>query len=90
MPLTRDETPNSSARGHCGPPRLLPEETAYPSQNTVLLGVVRVVLARNLKNGGEGGGIRVDAVPYPISNLVQGQRLRIRPGTHATAYVLVD
>lgn len=48
---------------------LLAKETAHTLQNTVFLGVVRVVFAWNLENGGKWVGERVYRVADPLCNL---------------------
>lgn len=48
---------------------LLSKEPPYPSQNTVLLGVVGVVFAGDFKNGGESSRVRIDSVSDLVGNL---------------------
>ena len=55
---------------------LLSEQPAHPLEYAVLLGVVRVVLGGDLEQRGESGRVRLDAVPYPLSNLRPSLALR--------------
>lgn len=49
--------------------RLLSKEPAHPPEHAVLLGVVGVVLARDLEDCRERCRVCIDAVPYPVGNL---------------------
>lgn len=55
---------------------LFSKQPAHPSQNTVLLGIIGVVFARYFKNGGEGGGVGVDAVAYAVGDLELEDKVR--------------
>lgn len=48
---------------------LLSKQTTHPSQNTVLLGIIRMIFAWNLEDRGEGSGVGIDSVSYPVGNL---------------------
>lgn len=48
---------------------LLAEQSSHTLENTVLLGVVRVVFARNLEDSGEGVGECVYCVADALCNL---------------------
>lgn len=48
---------------------LFAKQPAHSAQNTVLLGVVRVVLARNFENGRESSSVGIDSMSYAIGNL---------------------
>lgn len=50
---------------------LFSKQPAHPSQDAVLLRIIGVVFARYLKNGWEGGGVRIDAVAYAVGDLKQ-------------------
>lgn len=52
---------------------LLSKEPAHPLQHTILLRVVRVVLGRDLKQRGESGRVRLDAVSYLLGDLAARQ-----------------
>ncbi len=55
--------------GHLQIHALLPKQSPYSPQDTVFLGVVGMVLARDLEDGGEGGRVRVDAMSDLVRNL---------------------
>lgn len=53
---------------------LLSKEPAHSLQHTILLRVVRVVLGRDLKQRGESGRVRLDAVSYLLGDLAARQQ----------------
>jgi hypothetical protein len=67
-------------------PLLLAEQLPHSLHDTVLLGVVRVVLRRDLEQAWEGLVVGVDAGSYALGNLLQVSTTRIlanrpsRPG----------
>ena len=55
----------------CPPsPLLLAEQLPHSLHDTVLLGIVRVVLGRNLEQAWESLVVLVDAGPYALGNLL--------------------
>lgn len=48
---------------------LLSEQSPDALQHTILLRVIGVILGRNLKQRGEGGGVALNTVSYPLGNL---------------------
>lgn len=50
-------------------PILLSKKPANTLQHTIFLGIVRVVLAWDFQEGGECGGVGVDAVSYSVGDL---------------------
>jgi hypothetical protein len=48
---------------------LLSEQSPDPLEHAVLLGVVWVVFRRNLEERRESGGVCLNAMPYPFSDL---------------------
>ena len=48
---------------------LLSEQSPDALQHAVLLRIIGVVLGRNLKQRGEGGGVTLNTVSYPLGNL---------------------
>lgn len=67
--------PLSMAQAH-----LFAKHAAHASQHAVLVGVVGVVFAGDLEDGGEGCRVGVDAVPYPVGDLEASQRGGARGG----------
>lgn len=72
--------------------RLLAKQPTYSAENAILLGVVRVILARNLENRRESSGIGIDTMSYAVGNLSTSQHVsRYRfPSLAAVTDVLVD
>lgn len=98
LPLSNIQSPIDTATPNTPPTSspLFPKESSHPSQNAVLLGVVRVVLARDLEQRREGGRVRIDAVTDALRDLhtAISYQLSFHPrpltaGPRAT-YVLVD
>ena len=65
---------------------LLAEQPADSPQNAVLLGVVWMVFAWNLEDGGESSSVGVNPVSYPVCNLLSPSQLLLpKPGLKSSA-----
>lgn len=69
---------HSPALWHTNKLPLLPKEPAHSSQHTVLLGVIRVILAGYLKKGRESSRISIDSMSYPFGDLQLYQNSKIK------------
>ena len=61
----------SSPTHHRSHTCLLSEQPAHPLEHAILLGIVRMVLGRDLEQRGESGCVRLHAVSYPLGDLWQ-------------------
>lgn len=69
---------------------LLSKQPAYPLKHAVLLRVVRVVLGRDLKQRGESGCVRLDAMSYLLGNLQSHVSTSSPSAAFDKTYMLVD